>query len=113
MTEVVAALIWEGEKFMICQRPAHKKRGLEIDRESVIVIRHPDQHILLPFEDLSFEELRGELDCPDLSKTLHLDCLPSMQHKVHVADIIIDGKCHRILHSRFDVVKIHIPCVEE
>ena len=28
MTEVVAALIWEGDKFMICQRPAHKVRGL-------------------------------------------------------------------------------------
>lgn len=27
MTEVVAALIREGEKFMICQRPAHKARG--------------------------------------------------------------------------------------
>ena len=28
VTEVVAALIWQGEKFMICQRPAHKARGL-------------------------------------------------------------------------------------
>ena len=28
MIEVVAALIWGGEKFMICQRPAHKARGL-------------------------------------------------------------------------------------
>ena len=28
MTEVVAALIWEGKKFMICRRPAHKARGL-------------------------------------------------------------------------------------
>ena len=28
MTEVVAALIWEGDTFMICQRPAHKARGL-------------------------------------------------------------------------------------
>ena len=27
-TEVVAALIWKGERFMICQRPAHKARGL-------------------------------------------------------------------------------------
>lgn len=27
MTDVVAALIWDGEKFMICQRPAHKARG--------------------------------------------------------------------------------------
>lgn len=28
MTEVVAALIRQGDKFMICQRPAHKARGL-------------------------------------------------------------------------------------
>ena len=28
MTEVVAALIWQGNTFMICQRPAHKARGL-------------------------------------------------------------------------------------
>lgn len=27
-TEVVAALIWQGERLMICQRPAHKARGL-------------------------------------------------------------------------------------
>lgn len=25
---VVAALIWDGDKFMICQRPSHKARGL-------------------------------------------------------------------------------------
>lgn len=28
ITEVVAALIWSKNKFMICQRPAHKSRGL-------------------------------------------------------------------------------------
>ena len=28
VTEVVAALIWRGKEFMICQRPAHKARGL-------------------------------------------------------------------------------------
>ena len=28
MTEVVAALIWDGNRFLICQRPAHKARGL-------------------------------------------------------------------------------------
>lgn len=28
ITEVVAALIWDNDKFMICQRPAHKSRGL-------------------------------------------------------------------------------------
>ena len=28
ITQVVAALIWDRDKFMICQRPAHKARGL-------------------------------------------------------------------------------------
>ena len=28
MVEVVAALIWQSDKFMICQRSAHKARGL-------------------------------------------------------------------------------------
>ncbi len=28
MTEVVAAIIWDGERFLACQRPAHKARGL-------------------------------------------------------------------------------------
>ena len=28
VTEVVAALLWDQDKFMICQSPAHKHRGL-------------------------------------------------------------------------------------
>lgn len=28
-TEVVAALIWQGEHFLICQRPTQKARGLQ------------------------------------------------------------------------------------
>ena len=28
ITEVVAALIWDKDRFLICQRPAHKTRGL-------------------------------------------------------------------------------------
>lgn len=28
MVEVVAALIWQDNKFMICQRPSHKARGM-------------------------------------------------------------------------------------
>ena len=28
ITKVVAALIWDEDRFMICQRPAHKARGL-------------------------------------------------------------------------------------
>ena len=29
VTRVVAALIWDGERFLICQRPRHKARGLQ------------------------------------------------------------------------------------
>lgn len=28
ITDVVAALIWNGDSFLVCQRPAHKTRGL-------------------------------------------------------------------------------------
>ena len=35
MTEVVAALIWQGDKFMICQRPADKARGLRECKEEL------------------------------------------------------------------------------
>ena len=28
ITQVVAALIWQEDRFLICQRPAHKTRGL-------------------------------------------------------------------------------------
>ena len=28
MTQVVAALIWQGDRFLICQRPEYKARGL-------------------------------------------------------------------------------------
>lgn len=28
MTDVVAALIWDGKRFLACQRPPHKARGL-------------------------------------------------------------------------------------
>lgn len=28
MIDVVAALIWQGDRFLACQRPAHKARGL-------------------------------------------------------------------------------------
>lgn len=28
VTEVVATLIWDGDRFLVCQRPAHKAQGL-------------------------------------------------------------------------------------
>ena len=36
IVEVVAALVWEGDKFMICQRPANKARALLWDRKPIL-----------------------------------------------------------------------------
>ena len=48
MTEVVAALIWNNDKLMICQRSAHKARGLlwefvggKVDTEPLITHTYP------------------------------------------------------------------------
>ena len=56
MTEVVAALIWDQGKFMICQRPAHKARGLLW--EFVGGKTEPGESM----EDALIRECREELD---------------------------------------------------
>ena len=79
MTEVVAALVWEGERFMICQRPAHKARGLlwefvggkvekgETDAEALIRECREEIDVELKVNDL-FIDLVHEY--PDI--TVHL-----------------------------------------
>ena len=56
ITEVVAALIWNQDKFMICQRPAHKARGLLWEFVGGKV--EPGE----TFEDALIRECREELD---------------------------------------------------
>ena len=56
MTDVVAALIWDQGKFMICQRPAHKARGLLW--EFVGGKTEPGESM----EDALIRECREELD---------------------------------------------------
>ena len=56
MTDVVAALIWDQDKFMICQRPAHKARGLLW--EFVGGKTEPGESM----EDALIRECREELD---------------------------------------------------
>ena len=56
MTDVVAALIWDQDKFLICQRPAHKARGLLWEFVGGKV--EPGES----FEDALIRECREELD---------------------------------------------------
>ena len=79
MVEVVAALIWQGDRFMICQRPAHKARGLlwefvggkvepgETKEQALIRECREELNILLSVGDV-FMEVSHEY--PDI--TVHL-----------------------------------------
>ena len=56
MTDVVAALIWEGDRFLACQRPALKARGLLWEFVGGKV--EPGERL----EDALIRECREELD---------------------------------------------------
>ena len=79
MTEVVAALIWDGDRFLACQRPANKARGLlwefvggkveagETKEEALIRECREELNVTVAVEDI-FMEVTHEY--PDL--TVHL-----------------------------------------
>ena len=79
MTEVVAALIWKNNKFMICQRPIHKARGLlwefvggkvesgETKEQALIRECKEELDVLLSVGDVFMEVIH---DYPDI--TVHL-----------------------------------------
>ena len=79
MTEVVAALIWQGNKFMICQRPANKARALlwefvggkvesgETKEEALIRECKEELNVLLSVDDVFMDVIH---EYPDL--TVHL-----------------------------------------
>ena len=79
MTEVVAALIWQNNKFMICQRPAHKARGLlwefvggkvesgETKKQALIRECKEELNVLLSVGDVFMDVVHEYLDL-----TVHL-----------------------------------------
>ena len=81
MTEVVAALIWKDNKFMICQRPAHKARGLlwefvggkvesgETKEQALIRECKEELNVLLSVGDVFMEVIH---EYPDLTVYLTL-----------------------------------------
>ena len=87
---------------------SHQQRSFEIDRKPVHVVRYIDYHILFSLEDLSFKKLCTELYDLDLAYSLDLDGLTAMKDEIHVEDLIIDGKGHRISLSRIHHIEIHV-----
>ena len=81
MTEVVAALIWKNNKFMICQRPANKARGLlwefvggkvesgETKEQALIRECREELNVLLSVGDVFMEVIH---EYPDLTVYLTL-----------------------------------------
>lgn len=79
MTEVVAALLWQGDRFLICQRPAHKSRGLlwefaggkveagETKQEALIRECQEELGVMISVEEVYLEVIHPY---PDL--TIHL-----------------------------------------
>ena len=79
MVEVVAALIWDNDKFMICQRPAHKARGLlwefvggkveigETKEQALIRECKEELNVLLSVGDMFMDVIHEYLDL-----TVHL-----------------------------------------
>ena len=97
MTEVVAALIWDGDKFMICQRPANKARALlwefvggkvelgETKEQALIRECKEELDILLSVGDVFIDVVH---EYPDI--TVHLTLFNAT---------IVEGKPQKLEHN--------------
>ena len=97
VTEVVAALIWRDKKFMICQRPAHKARGLlwefvggkveqgETKEQALIRECKEELNILLSVGDVFMDVVH---EYPDL-----------MVHLTLFNATIVDGEPQKLEHN--------------
>ena len=97
MVEVVAALIWDDDKFMICQRQVHKARGLlwefvggkveqgETKEQALIRECKEELNVLLSVGDVFMDVIH---EYPDL--TVHLTLFNAT---------IADGKPQKLEHN--------------
>ena len=97
MIEVVAALIWDNDKFMICQRPANKTRALlwefvggkvepgETKEQALIRECQEELAIMLSVEDVFMDVVH---EYPDI--TVHLTLFNA---------IIADGVPQKLEHN--------------
>ena len=97
MVEVVAALIWQNNKFMICQRPSNKARGLlwefvggkvelgETKEQALIRECKEELNVLLSVSDVFMDVV---YEYPDL--TVHLTLFNA---------IIAEGEPQKLEHN--------------
>ncbi len=84
MTEVVAALIWNKNKFMICRRSAHKARGL------------------------LWEFVGGKVEPGETcEQALIRECKEELAITLSVGDVFMDGHLHKRKYER-RVLCLHI-----
>ena len=103
MTEVVAALIWDNDNFMICQRPAHKARALlwefvggkveqgETKEQALIRECKEELNVLLSVGNVFMDVIH---EYPDL--TVHLTLFNAT---------IADGKPQKLEHNDIQWIK--------
>ena len=96
---VVAALIWDGDRFMICQRPAHKARGLlwefvggkvepgEIKEQALIRECQEELAITLSVGDIFMEVVHEYPDMTVLLTLFHAEIAEGVPQKLEHNDI--------------------------
>ncbi len=104
MVEVVAALIWDEDRFMICQRPAHKARALlwefvggkvergETKQEALIRECKEELNVLVDVKDIFMDVVH---EYPDI--TVHLTLFNAS---------IKEGTPEKIEHNDIKWIKI-------
>ena len=128
MTEVVAALIWDGDKFMICQRPANKARALlwefvggkvesgETKEQALVRECKEELDILLSVGDVFMEVLH---EYPDI--TVHLTLFNAaisegepqkLEHNdiqwITPSEIPNDGFCPADVEILKKIIEVHL-----
>lgn len=98
-TEVVAALIWDKDKFMICQRPAHKARGLlwefvggkvepgETREQALIRECQEELHVTIAVNEVFMEVTHNYPDLTVHLTLFHAEILEGIPQKLEHNDI--------------------------
>lgn len=97
MTEVVAALIWDNHRFLACQRPAHKARGLLWEFVGgKVEPGESREHALI-------RECREELDVTVKPLDIFMEVVheyPDLTvHLILFNAVITDGEIHLLEHN--------------